>query len=175
MNYNLLPWREAAELRRRLYRQWVIGSGVAVLFAGVLFAIVFFHEQARTLTLHQQQLSVAIAAAKAKRVQQPNQTAVVSMHTPAGLRGLLHQLFFGSADAVCLTSLHMNNTTVLLHGQAPSEAALSHFLLAWPVSDYFSSLHLQSMNQDAVNRVTVFEVSATLASSASEDDDSLDA
>lgn len=175
MNYNLLPWREAAALRRRCYLMWAVRVGVVLGFLAVLIAAMVFHQRAAVLSARQQQLSAAIEAAKAQRRKTPTSVAVVSVHTPAGFRKLLHQLFFGMADQVCMTSLHVNNTSVAFHGQAPNEVALSHFLPAWPVGAFFSSLHLQSMNEDADQGVTVFEVSGVLAQAVSDNDDDVDA
>lgn len=175
MNYNLLPWREAAALRRRWCLVWGVRVGVAFGFLAVFIAVMVFHQRAAVLSVRQQQLAVAIEAAKAQRRKTPTTVAVVSVHTPAGFRELLHQLFFGRADAVCMTSLHVSNTSVVFHGQAPNEAALSHFLPAWPVNAFFSSLHLQSMNNDADQGVTVFEVSGALPQVTSDHNDDLDA
>ncbi|HEU5281449.1 MAG TPA: hypothetical protein VFU82_05690 [Gammaproteobacteria bacterium] len=175
MNYNLLPWRESQALKQRLYRAWALRVGVFLAFLGVMVAIIIFHQRARALSAEAQALSVAMNAAKAKRARAPAGVAMISVHTPAGLRELLHQLFFGMADQVCVTSLHTSGTAVILHGEAPNDVAVSHFLPAWPVGPFFSSLHLQSMNDDAARGVTVFEISGALAEAASENNDDVDA
>jgi hypothetical protein len=175
MNYNLLPWRESQAFKRRLYRLWALRVGALLAFLVAVIAIIIFHQRASALSAREQQLSVAINAAKATRAKAPTGVVMMSVHSPAGLRELLHQLFFGMADQVCVTSLHTSHTAVILHGQAPNDVALSHFLPAWPVGRFFSSLRLQSMNDDEARGVTVFEISGALAEAASEDNDDMDA
>lgn len=174
MNVNLLPWRETAIRRRRWVLQAVLGVGVVILFLGLIGAIFIYHEQVQSLGLRQQQLSQSIEEAR-QRLHAQASTQMVSVHTPSGLRLLLHQLFFGAADGVCLTSLHTTSQGVVLHGQAPSEAALSHFLPTWPMAALVSSLRLASMNEDIARGVTVFELTGELAKSVSNDNDDLDA
>lgn len=174
MNINLLPWREAAARRRRLAWQFAVGLGVLILFLSLISAMVVYHQRVQVLTRHQQQLTAAIQSARQRLRPRPSR-AVVSVHTPGGLRLLLHQLFFGAADGVCMTSLHTSSQAVVFHGEAPSEAALSHFLPAWPMAAFVASLRLESMNEDPARGVTVFELAGALAKSVSDDDDDMDA
>lgn len=162
MNYNLLPWREAVAEKRRLYRQCFAWLTIFILLFSVSMISRVLYEKVQTLRSEAQNLEKELDKTRQQVMMQGSSIAPASVHKPAGLYALLRSMFAAMNDGVCFTSLHVMHSNVAFHGQVNNDIALSHFLMTWPISNEFSSLKLQSLNDAPEWNGQVFEIAAAL-------------
>lgn len=178
---NLLPWRE--ELRKEKQKQFIASAGGAVLLMVAVVAYVHMHigglidyQQSRNDFLKQNIREVEAKIRQIEALEKKKEQLIARMQIIEKLQsdrpGIVHlfdELVKAIPDGVFIVNVGQNAGSLMIEGQAESNARVSAFMRKLDTSEWFDEPTLEVIQGAGKNRSFTLKVAQTTPKSETEE------